>query len=123
MIIVDLYLLPLGTGICLAYTQHTPHIQLIKILNLSNTLTSKINKRCICAAYAQTQRSLKLIVVQSSFASLDRGAAERSHGKVEHGHRWGSAKAERGHRWNAGERSAVPHFQPYRTRIGSHNLP
>ena len=31
----------------------------------------------------------------------NRGAAERGHGKVERGHRWGSAKAERGHRWNA----------------------
>ena len=26
-------------------------------------------------------------------------------------------------RWSAGKRSAVPHFQPYRTRISSHNLP
>jgi len=29
-----------------------------------------------------------------------RAAAERGHGKVERGHRWGSAKVERGHRWN-----------------------
>ena len=46
-----------------------------------------------------------------------RGAAEGGHGKVERGHRWGSAKAERGHRWCAGKRSAGLHFYPYRTRI------
>jgi len=28
------------------------------------------------------------------------GCSSQGHGKVERGHRWGSAKAERGHRWS-----------------------
>jgi hypothetical protein len=40
------------------------------------------------------------------------GAARRGHGKV-----------DGGHRWSAGKRSAGSHFYPYRTRIGSHDLP
>ena len=49
-----------------------------------------------------------------------RGAAEGGHGKVERGHRWGSAKAERGHRWCAGKRSAGSHFTHTERALGSY---
>jgi len=55
--------------------------------------------------------------------TIIRGAAERGHGKVERGHRWGRRKLSVVTDGTAGKRSAVPHFYPYRTRIGSHNLP
>jgi len=46
--------------------------------------------------------------------------AERGPEKVERGRRCGSAKAKRGYQWNAGKRSAVLNFYPYRTRISSY---
>ena len=52
-----------------------------------------------------------------------RGAAERGHGKVERGHRWGRRKLSVVTDGTAGKRSAWSHFCPYRTRISSHNLP
>ena len=44
-----------------------------------------------------------------------RGAAERGHGKVERGHRWGSAKVERGYRWNRRQKVGVVILLPIQT--------
>ena len=54
---------------------------------------------------------------------FDRGTAERGPEKVERGGRWGRRKLSVVTDGATGKRSAVLNFYPYKTRIGSHNLP
>jgi len=62
----------------------------------------------------------KLSVVTNGATGKRRGAAERGHGKVERGHRWGWGKLSVVTDGTAGKRLAWSHFCPYRIRIASY---